>query len=51
MAEYLPGDIRQRIRDLLAERQMSVAELAERVGCDETTLGRFIWGDTEGNTT
>lgn len=47
MAEYLPGDIRQRIRDLLAERQMSVAELAERVGCDETTLGRFIRGDTK----
>lgn len=47
MAEYLPGDIRQRIRDLLAERQMSVAELAEKVGCDETTLGRFIRGDTK----
>ncbi|MCD7886205.1 MAG: helix-turn-helix transcriptional regulator [Clostridiales bacterium] len=47
MAEYLPGDIRQRIRDLLAERQMSVAKLAEGVGCDETTLGRFIRGDTK----
>lgn len=46
MPEYLPGTARERIRDLLAERGMTISQLAERIGVDETTLGRFIRGDT-----
>ena len=42
--QYLPGEIRERIKDLLKERNVSQAELADRIGCAESTLSRFLSG-------
>lgn len=44
---YLPGTVRERIQDLLKERKITQASLAERIGCSESTLSRFLRGDTE----
>ena len=42
--QYLPGEIRERIKDLLKERNINQAELAESIGCSESTLSRFLSG-------
>ena len=42
--EYLPGEIRDRIRDLMKERGVSQSELAQRAGIAESTLSRFLTG-------
>lgn len=45
--EYLQSTVRERIRDLMSERKMTVAQLAGVIRCDETTLGRYLRGDTK----
>ena len=47
MSQRLPGNKRQRVKDLRMERGMSLSELASRVGCNETTLGRYERGETD----
>ena len=45
--EYLPGDPRERIKDLLLERKITQAQLAETIGISESTLNRYLSGQTE----
>ena len=45
--KYLPGSIRERIQDLLLEHNMTQAQLAERIGISESTLNRFLSGQTD----
>ena len=45
--EYLPGDCRERIQDLLRERGMTQAELAEKIGISGGALNRYISGETD----
>lgn len=47
MAQQLPGNKRQRVKDLRMERGLSLSELAGRIGCNETTLGRYELGETD----
>ena len=47
MSQRLPGNKRQRVKDLRMERGMSLSELASRIGCNETTLGRYERGETD----
>lgn len=42
--EYLPGEIRDRIRDLMKERGVNQNELAQNAGIAESTLSRFLSG-------
>lgn len=44
---YLPGTIHNRTEDLLKERKMTQAELAEKIGSKDSTLSRFISGKTD----
>ena len=44
---YLPGNVRDRILDLMKERKLTQKELAERIGTTESTLSRFLSGNTE----
>lgn len=44
---WLPGKIRDRIRDLMKERGLTQAELALRIGTTESTLSRFLNGKTD----
>ena len=43
----LPGDTRERIKDLLAERGMNQEELAEKLGVNGSTINRYLSGQTE----
>ena len=43
---YLPGDTRQRIQDLIKNRKITQAELAEKVGLSSSTLSRYLQGRT-----
>ena len=48
--EYLPGragDSRERIQDLLKERGMNQAELAKQIGMSESSLSRYLSGQTD----
>lgn len=45
--KYLPGSIRERIQDLLIEHNMTQAQLAEKIGISESTLNRFLSGQTD----
>lgn len=49
--EYLPGDkpndTRSRIKNLLEERKMTQAQLAERLGISESSLNRYLSGQTD----
>ena len=45
--EYLPGNIRERIQELLKERGITQAQLAARIGSTESAVGRFISGKTD----
>ena len=42
--EYLPGKVRDRIRDLMKERRVNQNELAQKAGITESTLSRFLSG-------
>lgn len=44
---FLPGTIRDRIKDLMKSTKMTQAELAVRIGTAESTLSRFLRGDTD----
>ena len=47
--KYLPGEQgnpRERIQDLLREEGMSQAELAEKIGMSESSLSRYLSGQT-----
>lgn len=44
---WLPGKVRDRIRDLMKERGLTQAELALRIGTTESTLSRFLSGKTD----
>ena len=45
---FLPGTIRDRIKDLMKSTKMTQAELAVRIGTAERTLSRFLRGWGEG---
>lgn len=45
--EYLSGDLRQRLQDLLKERKITQAELAEQMEMSEAALSRFCSGATD----
>ncbi|MBR3738950.1 MAG: helix-turn-helix transcriptional regulator [Clostridia bacterium] len=45
--KYLPGDTRERIKDLLTERGMNQEELAEKLGVNGSTINRYLSGQTE----
>lgn len=45
--EYLPGDCRERIQDLLRERKMTQADLAQKTGISGSSLNRYISGETD----
>ena len=44
---FLPGTIRDRIKDLMKSRKIKQAELAVRIGMAESTLSCFLRGDTD----
>ena len=44
---YLPGEIRDRIQNLMKSRKVTQAELATRIGWSESSLSRFISGKTD----
>ena len=44
---YLPGDTRQRIQDLIKDRKITQAELAEKVGLSNSALSRYLQGSTK----
>ena len=45
--EYLPGDPRERIKDLLLEHKITQAQLAEKLNISESALNRCLSGQTE----
>lgn len=45
--EYLPGDCRERIQDLLRERKMTQTDLAQKTGISGSSLNRYISGETD----
>ena len=47
MHEYLPGDCRTRIHDLLVEKGMTQAQLAAQIDLSEGGLSRYMSGETE----
>ena len=47
MQQYLPSTTRERILDLMKEQHMTQKDLAERIGCARSTLGRFLSGETD----
>lgn len=44
---YLPGDTRQRIQDLIKDKKITQAELAEKVGLSNSALSRYLQGSTK----
>ena len=46
-ATYLPGNLRNRIKDLLKQKGMTQAELAQRIGGSGSTLSRFLSEKTD----
>ncbi len=44
---YLPGTVRNRIRDLLKERRITQMELASKIDMSESALSRFLSGKTD----
>lgn len=45
--EYLPGDCRTRIHDLLLEKGMTQAQLAAQIDLSEGAFSRYMSGETE----
>ena len=45
--KYLPGDTRERIKDLLSEHGITQEELADKLGISGSSLNRYISGQTE----
>lgn len=44
---YLPGTVRERIQDLIKERKITQAELADQIGMSDGALSRFLSGKTD----
>lgn len=44
--EFLPGDLRDRIQDLLKHYNVTQADLAAKIGCNESLISRFLSGKT-----
>ena len=44
---WLPGDIRDRIRDLCRVKNLKQSELAHAIGIDKSTFSRFMSGKTD----
>ena len=44
---YLPGTVRERIQDLIKERKITQAELADQIGMSDGALSRFLSGRTD----
>ena len=44
---YLPGNIRERMQELMKEHKITQAELATRIGSSESTISRFVSGKTD----
>lgn len=44
--EFLPGDLRDRIQDLLKHNNVTQADLATKIGCNESLISRFLSGKT-----
>ena len=45
--QWLPGNIRDRIRDLYRAAGMKQSDLADAIGIDKSTLSRFMTGKTD----
>ena len=43
---FLPGDVRQRLSDLMKRYNVSQTELARKIGCNDSLLSRFLSGKT-----
>ena len=43
---YLPGNIRQRMQELMKEHKITQAQLATRIGSTESAISRFVSGKT-----
>lgn len=44
---WLPGDMRQRIQDLIKNRDMTQADLATVIALSESAFSRYLQGKTE----
>ena len=44
---YLPGTVRERIKDLMKSKKLTQTELAKQIGISESALSRFISGKTD----
>ena len=44
---YLPGNVRQRIQELMKEHKITQAQLATRIGSTESAISRFVSGKTD----
>lgn len=44
---YLPGDVRQRMQELMKEHKVTQAQLAVRIGTTESTISRYVSGQTD----
>ena len=44
---FLPGTVRQRLADIMKIRKVSHTELAQSIGCQDSTISRFISGKTD----
>ena len=46
-SEFLPGDLRERIQDLMKLGSVTLADLAVKIGCNESLISRFLSGKTD----
>ena len=44
---YLPGNVRQRMQELMKEHKIIQAQLATRIGSAESAISRFVSGKTD----
>lgn len=44
---FLPGNIRQRLLDLMKHNNVSQTELARKIGCNDSLLSRFLSEKTD----
>ena len=44
---YLPGNIRQRMQELMKEHKITQAQLATRIGSTESAISWFVSGKTD----
>ena len=44
---FLPGNVRQRLSDLMKRYNVSQTELARKIGCNDSLLSRFLSEKTD----